>query len=188
MLPNLSALKRNSVASLLALSIAAGSAAPASALGKNERKFLQGAAAAAIIGALLYDNDRRNRAIPAPVAPPVTRQPPAPVYAPPPPVYQQPIPTQPVYGKVIGHDHHRAPHANSIYASPAAQAFNSYNLTERRAIQRRLAAYGYYRSGIDGDFGPGTYSAIMAYARDSGTTDRLSSRNTAFAVLDGLIF
>ncbi len=76
----------------------------------------------------------------------------------------------------------------SIYRTPAARAFNSYSAAERKAIQRNLRAWGYYHGGIDGSFGPGTYNAIVAYARDEGASGNLSSTNGAFAVYDGLIF
>ena len=93
----------------------------------------------------------------------------APVYAPA-PVYVEPRPT----------------YTTSIYRTPAAQAFNSYSAAERKAIQRNLRAWGYYRGGVDGSFGPGTYNAIVAYARDEGVS--LSSTGRAYAVYDGLIF
>ncbi len=76
----------------------------------------------------------------------------------------------------------------SVYSTPAARAFNSYSASERKAIQRNLRAWGYYRGGIDGSFGPGTYKAVVAYARDEGTSGSLSSRAGAYAVYDGLIF
>jgi len=81
--------------------------------------------------------------------------------APPPPpriVYQEPRVT---YG--------------SIYDTNAAQAFNSYSKHERKAIQRSLRAQGYYRGGVDGSFGPGTYNAVVAYARDAGAAGHLAS-------------
>jgi peptidoglycan hydrolase-like protein with peptidoglycan-binding domain len=78
--------------------------------------------------------------------------------------------------------------ATSIHRTPAARAFNSYSVSERRAIQRNLRAWGYYRGGIDGVFGPGTYSAINDYARDEGASVQLDSTSGAFAVYDGLIF
>lgn len=76
----------------------------------------------------------------------------------------------------------------SIYATPAARAFNSYSASERKAIQRNLRAWGYYRGGIDGSFGPGTYNAVVAYSRDEGVSANLSSRAGAYAIYDGLIF
>jgi peptidoglycan hydrolase-like protein with peptidoglycan-binding domain len=82
----------------------------------------------------------------------------------------------------------RPTHTVSIYQTPAARAFNSYSRAERVAIQRRLAVLGYYRSGIDGSFGPGTYNAVLAYARDAGQGDSLRGTNTAFGVYDGLIY
>jgi Putative peptidoglycan binding domain len=92
------------------------------------------------------------------------RRAPAPVYVEPRPAYQ------------------------SVYSTPAARAFNSYSASERKAIQRNLRAWGYYRGGIDGSFGPGTYNAVVAYARDEGASARLSSTGGAYAVYDGLIF
>jgi Putative peptidoglycan binding domain len=76
----------------------------------------------------------------------------------------------------------------SIYRTPAARAFQSYSLSERKAIQRTLRAWGYYRGGIDGTFGPGTYTAIKAFASDEGALGKLSTTAGAFAVYDGLIF
>lgn len=94
-----------------------------------------------------------------------------PRYAAPAPVYQP----RPVYQQ-------------SVYNTVAAQAFNSYSRGERIAIQRQLSRQGYYRSGIDGSFGPGTYNAVAAYARDIGATRQLASRNGVYSIYDGLIF
>jgi Putative peptidoglycan binding domain len=79
-------------------------------------------------------------------------------------------------------------YSSSIYQTPAAQAFNSYGVGERKAIQQKLANYGYYRSGIDATFGPGTYNAVVAYARDTNNTNLLGTRNGAFGVYDSLIY
>ena len=76
----------------------------------------------------------------------------------------------------------------SIYATPAAQAFNSYSKHERKAIQRSLRAQGYYRGGVDGAFGPGTYNAVVAYARDAGAAGNLRSAGGSYAIYDGLIY
>lgn len=81
-----------------------------------------------------------------------------------------------------------APTHTSIYSTPAARAFNSYSKAERKAIQRSLRSSGYYRGGLDGSFGPGTYNAIVAYARDSGVSANLRNTNSAYAVYDSLIF
>jgi hypothetical protein len=75
---------------------------------------------------------------------------------------------------------------SSIYSTPAARAFQSYSASERKAIQRNLRAWGYYRGGIDGSFGPGTYNAITAYARDEGIS--LSTTAKAYGAYDGLLF
>ena len=80
------------------------------------------------------------------------------------------------------------PSYGSIYGTPAAQAFNSYSKGERKAIQRSLRAQGYYRGGLDGAFGPGTYRAVVAYARDAGAAGHLQSAGGAYAIYDGLIY
>ncbi|NJM82087.1 MAG: antifreeze protein [Tabrizicola sp.] len=153
--------KHSLVAAVAAFSIAAIPAAPAHAWGDKEQGFLAGVVTSVIVGEVI--KQKRKTYVP----------PPAPVYvAPaPPPVYVQPRPVH-----------------SSIYGTPAAQAFNSYSASERRAIQRNLRAWGYYRGGIDGSFGPGTYNAIVAYARDEGASRSLQSANGAYALYDGLIF
>ena len=96
---------------------------------------------------------------------------PAPVYVAPAPVYVDPAP---VY--------------TTLSTTPAARAFNSYTLAERRAIQRNLKAWGYYYGAIDGTFGRGTYNAVVAFAADEGASNNLKSTSGAFALYDGLIF
>ena len=76
----------------------------------------------------------------------------------------------------------------SIYATPAAQAFNAYSDNEQRRIQSTLSAYGYYHGSIDGSFGPGTYNAIALYASRTGKTAMLGTRAGAFGVMDALLF
>jgi hypothetical protein len=78
------------------------------------------------------------------------------------------------------------PVRTTIYSTPAGRAFQSYSLSERKAIQRNLRAWGYYRGGIDGSFGPGTYNAVVAYARDEGQS--LGSAAAAYGLYDGLIY
>ena len=162
MLPIVMTAKRNLIAALMAASIAAIPAAPALAWGEKEQGFVAGVATAVIVDELLKQR-RKARLYDQGYAT-------GPVYVEPRPVYRPPV------------------HTTSIYSTPAARAFNSYSVAERRAIQRNLRAWGYYRGGIDGAFGPGTYNAITAYARDEGLSSRLSSTNTAFAVYDSLIF
>ena len=175
MLPNL---KTTAIAAVTALSVALTAAAPAHALGRNERNFLKGVAATLIIGAIL--NDTQTRARPAP----------------------QPLPApQPHYrddrhnrydgyerrsddyrptGRVVGS-------TTSVYSTVAAQTFNTYRLSERREIQMRLRSFGYYGGAIDGTFGPGTYRAIVAYARDTNGESALSSRAGSYGIYDSLI-
>ena len=76
----------------------------------------------------------------------------------------------------------------SIYQTPAATAFNAYQPNQRKKIQSKLAAQGYYRSTIDGDFGPNTYNAVLSYANSLGKPSLLSNQSGAFTLYDGLIF
>ncbi|HMS96797.1 MAG TPA: peptidoglycan-binding domain-containing protein [Tabrizicola sp.] len=89
----------------------------------------------------------------------------------PPPVYVDPTPTY-----------------TTLSATPAARAFNTYTKAERKAIQHRLKAWGYYSGGIDGSFGRGTYNAVVAYAKDEGVTNSLKSTTGAFGLYDGLLY
>jgi hypothetical protein len=172
----LPAVKNIAIASVTAFALAAATTAPAHALGKNEKNFIAGAATALIINGIVrnerarrYDEPRyveRRYVEPSYVAPRYVE-----------PQYVEPryIAPRPVYQA-------------SVYDSAAAVAFNSYSRSERLAIQRQLSRQGYYRSGIDGSFGPGTYNAIAAYARDIGASSRLASREGAYSIYDGLIF
>lgn len=158
------------IGATLAVALTAASAAPVQALGKNEQKFLQGVAAAMVMDRILDDMRRQQRKQPKQY------------YSQPAPVYNYVAPA-PVYRPAP------TPHyQTSIYATPAAAAFNSYSYTDRRRIQQRLAAYGYYRSGIDGSFGPGTYNAVLAYANDRGQRNALGSQAGAYGVYDGLVY
>ena len=150
--------RKLAITAVTALALAIPAAAPVQA-GIEQEDFLKGVAAALIVGALIRQNDGKGGQ-------------PRVVYANPQPHYPKPQPG----------------HGGSIYRSPAAQAFNSYSASERRMIQKRLASYGYYRGGIDGSFGPGTYNAVAAYARDTGGSSQIASRNGAFELYDGLIF
>lgn len=152
--------KTTLIAGLTALSIAAVPATPAMAWGEKEQGFVAGVATAVIVDELL--KNRRARLG-------------GPVYAAPAPTYVEPRRT-----------YVEPRHTTSIYATPAGRAFQSYSLRERKAIQRNLRAWGYYRGGIDGSFGPGTYNAITAYARDEGQS--LRSTSAAYGVYDGLLF
>ncbi|NEX47020.1 peptidoglycan-binding domain-containing protein [Pseudotabrizicola algicola] len=175
--------KTTAIGAVTALSIALTAAAPAHALGKNERNFIKGVAAAVIVGALI--NEAQARAPqPQPVYRPAPQ--PQPVYRPAPqqpPVYTRPHNNhyQSTSGRVIGSN-------TSVHATVAAQSFNSYSAAERRAIQSRLRAFGYYTGAVDAAFGPATYRAVVAYARDTGGERQLESRAGAFGVYDSLIY
>ena len=152
--------KTTLIAGLTAFSIAAVPATPALAWGDKEQGFVAGVATAVIVDELLKNNRKArlyDRGYTA-----------GPTYVEPRPVYVEPR------------------HTSSIYSTPAARAFQSYSLSERKAIQRNLRAWGYYRGGIDGSFGPGTYNAVAAYARDEGQSIR--SNAAAYGVYDGLIY
>jgi hypothetical protein len=143
------------------------SVAPALAWGQREQDFTKGALSVLLLGAIVKDA-REHRAYEQ--APPV--------YYAPRPVYHAPVYQPPVY----------QPPVQSYYATPAAQAFKSYTAGERRSIQAALAHYGYYVGAVDGSFGPSTYRAINAYARDSGRLAMLETRGGAYGVLDSLIY
>lgn len=155
------------IGATLALALTAASAAPVHAIGKNEEKFLQGMAAAVILDRVFDDMRRQQRKQPK-------------YYTQPAPVYNYVAPA-PVYRPAPSYQ-------TSIYATPAAAAFNSYSYTDRKRIQQRLAAYGYYRSGIDGSFGPGTYNAIVAYAGDRGQRNALGTQAGVYGLFDGLVY
>ena len=176
MLPNA---KNTLLAGLAALTMASTIAAPAQAWGKKEQGFVAGVATAVIVDQLVKNGKHRNNH-----AAPRYVQPHQPRYVEPryvEPRYAEPRYVEPRYVEPRGR-------AVSVYATPAAKAFNSYSAAERRAIQRRLKASGYYYGGIDGAFGPGTYNAVQSYARAAGAPDYLSSTKGAFALYDGMLF
>ena len=148
----------------LTAALAAAPLAPAHAWGEKEQNALLGLAALGTLGALYWKSQQaRPAATPAP----------APAYS---PIPSAPRPAVSSSGQ------------GSIHATPVAVAFNSYTPAERQRIQSRLKGWGYYRGGIDGAFGPGTYGAITSYARDGNETQRLATTAGAYALLDGLLF
>lgn len=158
----LPAVKRAAIFSLTALAIATAPAAPALAWGDREQGVVTGVLGTLLVQGMIREGKKYHRQ----------------------PTYAAPQP-QPVY---VEPDYYQPRATTSIYRTPAARAFNSYSTKERRMIQRRLSAMGYYRGGIDGSFGPGTYSAIAAYADDEGMAGYLSSTSNAYGVMDSLIY
>ncbi|GAB1479350.1 peptidoglycan-binding protein [Paracoccaceae bacterium] len=152
-----------------AFAVALVPAAPALAWGDREQGVVTGIAGTLLLQGILRDLEAQNRPRPVP-------QPYPEPYPTPRPYYPAPQPT-PGYHQ-----------GNSIWRTPVAEAFQSYSRSERKAIQRQLSRYGYYRGGADGAFGPGTYSAITGYARDSGDGAMLRTTAGSFAVLDGLLY
>lgn len=176
-MPLSTSIKKTAAVAITALTLAATAAAPVHALGKNERKFIQGAAVAGIIGAL-YLNAQKSRAAPVQrtYTTPQTQYQPRyqPTYQTPSQVYSRPISTPSVTQP-------------SVHNTPAARAFNTYTASERRQIQARLSDWGYYQGGIDGSFGPQTLRAITAFARDAQTTDSLDTVGGAYGLYEQLI-
>ena len=164
-------MKTPALSAALAMAVSLGAVAPAEAFGRNERNFLKGVAATLLLGAIV--NEARARPVPAPAPAPM----PAPRYE---PSYQPHDTYGPNRGRIIG---------SSVSAgNGVSQAFNAYPRGERRAIQSRLRAYGYYSGAIDGVFGPATYRAAHAYARDSVGAQALNSKAGAFGVFDSLLY
>jgi len=176
-------LRKTVTAAVAGIALLAMPVAPAHALGKNERNFLKGVAAAAIVGAIISDQRKRQARAQAatPHYVPPAHVAPQPRYSQPQPRYAQP---QHRTGRVIGAASHQG---SGLSQTPSAHAFNSYSPADRRAIQRRLSAFGYYSGGIDGAFGPRTHQAIYAFARQAGRTDALESTQGAFSVLNALL-
>lgn len=141
--------------------------APAYAFGQREQDVLKGIVGTLVIQGLIKQQAQQKAEIVRP-APPIYSSRQQPYYEP--------------------RQYHQPRVSNSVYRTPAATAFTSYSASERRMIQRRLSRLGYYLGGIDGAFGPSTYSAITAYARDQGFDTSLGNPRTAYAVYDSLIF
>ena len=203
--------KNTAIAATAAFSIAAGAAAPAHAFGSNERKFLQGIAAALIVGAIINENKRGRTA--APVQPQPQYYQPADRdtrnrsgrdnrrdnryddrhsdrtsdrYDTGSDDRRQPRVQEPVQqGRVIGADN--SGYNSGLAQTATARAFNSYSYQDRRMIQSRLAAWGYYGGGIDGAFGPRTHQALYAFASKANRQSALDSTSGAYSVLDALL-
>jgi hypothetical protein len=172
-------LRKTTTAAITALSLAVALPAPAHAWGERQQNTLAALAAAGLIGTLIYQNNKQRQH-----AAPVTR---APVtqYS----RYQEPRYQEPRYQ---GHQYqepasYQSNAASSVYATPAARAFNSYTLSQRRAIQSRLSQAGYYQGGIDGSFGPMTYRAVTAIAGDTSTTNPLATMSGALEFYDAIL-
>lgn len=158
----LPAFRRITISAVAAVALALPSA-PAHAFDAREQGVITGVLGTLLITGIIAENNK-NR---------------------PRPVYQQPVYQAPVYQPPVYHQPVYQPQT-SVYRTPAAAAYSSYAPSERRLIQRRLSRLGYYYGAIDGSFGPGTYNAVLAYARDEGGT--VGSRNAAYSVYDSLIF
>jgi hypothetical protein len=175
-------IKTTAIAAITAFALAASAAAPANAFGSNERKFLQGVAAAVIVGTVINQSKRsRNKAQPQYQQPQQQYQQRRNFARPAPQAYA----SEPQRGRVIGSN--SSNQSSGLYQTPSARAFNSYSPNERRAIQRRLSAFGYYDGTIDGAFGPRTHQALYAFARTANKQTALDSTQGAFSVIDALL-
>lgn len=183
-------LTSKTIAAATALSLMLGVAAPAHALGRNERNFLKGIAAALIVGVIVQESQKSRQAPkPQPVPQPKT------VYRQ--PTYNQPHRQQPsatfqnpTYqpnvqtGRVIGQTSN---YGSGVNDTTAARVFNSYSRNQRVAIQRQLANFGYYNGALDGSFGPRTHQAVYEFARTAGKQDALDNTSGAYRVYDALL-
>jgi hypothetical protein len=183
MLPNL---RTAAMASMLGAAVAAAPAGPALAWGKNEQNFLKGVLATVAVGVLLNQARKSDSVSRAPG--PVYREP---AYAS--PTYRSPAYGAPTYRNgdysriptYRENDYSRIPSYGTV--TPAARsAFLNYSPPMRRAIQARLADYGYYTGAIDGIWGPRTDAALRSYAADAGLSARLGNYSGAVSVLDSL--
>jgi hypothetical protein len=172
-------LRKTTTAAITALSLAVALPAPALAWGERQQNTLAALAAAGLIGTLIYQNNKQRQH-----AAPVTRA----------PVTQYPRYQEPRYQEPRYQEHqyqepasYQSNAASSVYATPAARAFNSYTLSQRRAIQSRLSQAGYYQGGIDGSFGPMTYRAVTAIAGDTSTTNPLATMSGALEFYDAIL-
>ncbi len=178
-------IRKTTTAALTALSLAFTLPAPAHAWGEKEQNTLAALAAAGLIGGLIYQH-QRNQAVPVARAPiqayPNYRAPrhqDRQYYA---PRYQSPRYQAPRYQS----PRYYSP-TTSVYQTPAARAFSSYSLSDRRAIQWRLARSGYYHGSIDGIFGPATYGAVRAISGDSTRSNQLNSLSGAYQFFDAIL-
>jgi hypothetical protein len=179
MLPyvTLNHLRRSAIATVTALSMALASATPGQALDKKERALLGVLAAAAIVGVIANDAARKNRARQTYYE--------EPRYYAPEPQYHDPYYDEPRYEHPRYDEPRYQPQPS--YGSSVTGAFREFSPASRRAIQSRLRAYGYYYGSVDGAFGPATRRAIEAYARDTGNSSLLGSRNGTVTLLNGLL-
>lgn len=167
---------RSATIAAIAATALAAAPVPALALGKKEKGFLMGVAAAIIVDQLVEHNrSARAPAYPTYYVPPATAYP---DYT---PTYEEPA-----------HRHARpstccGSSGTHLGATPAARAFRSYSPYQRRMIQQHLRAQGYYWGAIDGTFGPATYEAVTQFARDRGMRGNLGTTAGAFAVYDCLL-
>lgn len=54
-------------------------------------------------------------------------------------------------------------------------------------LQTKLKSLGYYSKNVDGNFGPGTLSAVIAFQKDNGITSDGIAGPATLAALDGLL-
>lgn len=79
------------------------------------------------------------------------------------------------------------PSKNTVAKAPdvIGEEFKKFNSEGRMQIQKTLADKGFYKSSIDGQYGPGTKNSIKLYLTNSGVDH--SSRNQVSAALSKLV-
>lgn len=167
-IPSKKTFTRNALVATLALGLALP-AAPAMALNEKERGIVAGALGVLLLQGLAKGAQAQNNGQSYTYSQPQTH-------------YVAPLPSKPA------NVHKPRPVTQSVHRTPAAYAFSGYTPSERRAIQRSLARHGYYYGGIDGAFGPGTYRAVMDYARAIKSFSAMQTQAGAYGVYDRLLF
>ena len=170
----LATFRKTATAAVAALSLAVALPAPAQAWGERQQNTLAVLAAAGIIGALIYQNNKQRQ-----YAAPVTRAPVTQYQPDPQPRYLAPSGPMPASYPVET--------MSSVSATPAARAFNTYTLAQRRGIQSRLSQAGYYSGGIDGAFGPMTYRAVMDIADETASPSQMGTMSGALEFYDAIL-
>jgi hypothetical protein len=72
--------------------------------------------------------------------------------------------------------------ALNIHLIAPAYAFNGLTKTDRMLVQTQLRQFGYYTGGIDGAWGPQTWTAVKAYAVALDLTPGLADMSGALGI------
>ena len=75
-----------------------------------------------------------------------------------------------VVGSVRAYENKQAQAAEEVMFSPVAVLRQGSKGGEVKEVQRRLKQWGYYKGSVDGVFGAGTRSAVIAFQKKNGLT------------------